>query len=129
MDYSRMVMRRFSKIDDIAHLSLAEDCFRRKLEIEFVDESKQFSREEMAEFAAIGVRGFNYRAQGSTSQVAMYIQEAGLELTEPLRRLRDCMDKENQEGYLSRLRPSVAWLCKQAYRLGHDPENVVAAWG
>lgn len=127
-------------MDHVVPYVVLKEMFGRELGVRFFNQGTEFTAEQMASLDAEGVylagvrRGHTYKdykgPNGETfgSQTALLLHilhrsNSELPNAKVFSDLADLMDRNNSKGILIKQAYSVPWIVRQAYRLGHDPDE------
>lgn len=131
MEIKKVLLPHRPTVDRIAALTILEDAVGHLLEIEFVNQTKVFTKEEFDLLTSEGVyllgvgRGETYAELGFKSETSFMVHVLDITKDAALEKLCEIMDRNNATGFLRKQAYSINWIIRQAYRLGYDPVNVV----
>lgn len=131
MDVKKVLLPHRPTADRIAALTILEDAVGHLLEVEFVNQTRVFTKEEFERLTGEGVyllgvgRGETYAELGFRSETSLMANMLGITKDAAMEKLCEIMDRNNATGFLRKQSYSVNWIIRQAYRLDYDPVNVV----
>lgn len=131
MEIKKVLLPHRPTVDRIAAFTILEDAAGHLLEIEFVNQTKEFTKEEFERLTNEGAyllgvgRGETYAELGFKSETSLVVHTLDIAKDAALEKLCEVMDKNNATGFLRRQTYSINWIIRQAYRLGYDPMNAV----
>lgn len=140
MAFSKVLLSHRPTVDRIGAFDIVQKALGRELEIEFVNQTISLSDADVRGLVSCGIipigvgKGRTYRERnidgkkfGSETALALYNLRAVGHLPPADQVLDDfaaMMSRNNDDGYLVHQSYSVNQILRDAYRLGHDPEEV-----